>query len=174
MRDVCKIIGIKMSQAQYWTRKGVVKADITGHMTQGKTRLFSSTNLFEFFLVWELTRRGVKVIEAKSVVEKIRENFPSLVDHEPKYGLITWRTMADPLLVYFGKGFFVGSLHEIATKGIRNIWLWEEGPPGFLKDFQVRGFQEKLSVVLQYYISALVVNLEALRLDLVKRLKEVG
>jgi DNA-binding transcriptional MerR regulator len=173
MRDVCEIVDIKMSQAQYWTRKGVVKPDISGTTTQGIPRLFSMRNLFEFFLARELTRLGIGVIEVRDVLEEIRKLPPSMLEQHADEN-VNWRLLVDPLLVYFRKGFFLGTLHEIDIKGVRHIFLWEEPPPKFLEDFQVRGFEMKVSVVVQYYNSAMVVNLEALRRELTKRLQEVG
>lgn len=171
MKDVCKIVGIKMSQAQYWTRKGVVKADITGPTSQGKPRFFSLMNLFEFSLARELTKRGIEVIDARNVLEQIRKK--SLLEHQPKE-LMTWRVMVDPLLVYFGSAFFLATLHEAATKGVATIWFGKPPPPRFMEDFRVVGFGEKIAVIVQYYPSALIVNLETVRRNLVKRLQEVG
>ncbi len=172
MKDVCKIVGAKMSQAQYWTRLGVVKAEVTGPTTQGKARLFSLNNLFEFSLVQELTKRGIEAIDTKDVLEQIRKT--SLLEQKPKE-LMTWRVMVDPLLVYFGKGFLLGTFHDIGTKGVPNIFFWgEPPPPKFNEDFRVGSFGEKISVILQYYPSALIVNLETLRRNLVRRLGEVA
>ncbi len=170
INQVCKTIGLKMSQAQYWTRLGVIQADVTGPTSQGKARLFSIRNLFEFSLVRELTKRGIHASDTKVVLEKIREIFPEL-DQGAKYELITWRTMKDPYLVHFGEGFFLASLLDMETKGVPDLWIGGESPPRkFLEEFGVRGFGGKISVVLQYYPSVLIMNLETLRSDLVNRL----
>lgn len=171
-KDVLKIVDIKMSQLQYWTRLGVVKADIRGPTSQGKARLFSPMNLFEFSLVRELTKRGVAAIDTKDILEKVRESFPSFIDEEPKYELITWRTITDLWLVYFGKAFFLENLLDMETKGVSHIWFKEQPPSEFMTHIQIHGFSMKVSVVLQYYDYALVLNLENLKLSLKKRLQE--
>jgi hypothetical protein len=175
MKDVCKIADIKMSQAQYWTRLSIVEADITGPTTQGKARLFSLKNLFEFSLVRELTKRGVEAIATKGVLEKVRESFLSSADLKIKLESIAWRLITDPLLVYFGKSFFLGNLVDIGAKGVPYIWFGEEPPPPeFMKVFNAVGFGEKISLLAQHYASLVIVNLETLRDDLMKRLQEMG
>jgi DNA-binding transcriptional MerR regulator len=174
VKDVCKIVGIKMSQAQYWTRLEAINPDITGPTTQGKARLFSLRNLFEFALMKELTKRGIGVTDAKDILEKIRENYPSLMDEGSKYELITQRTLADPLLVYFGNAFFLGNFLDMETKGIRQTWFGEPPPPRFLEDLRVRGLGEKLTVILYYYPSAVLLDLATIRRDLLERVKAQG
>jgi DNA-binding transcriptional MerR regulator len=174
IKDVCKIVGIRMNQAQYWTRLKVINPDITGPTNRRKARLFSQKNLFEFSLMKELTKHRVRAKDVKEILAKIRESYPSLIDTGVKNELITYRTLRDPLLVHFRNAFFLGSYLDMKTKGIRHIWFGEPPPPKFLEGIRVKGLGEKLTVILHYYPSAVLLNLETIRRDLLKRVKAKG
>jgi hypothetical protein len=172
MKDVCRLTEITMPQGQYWTRLNIVEADITGATSQGRARLFSLKNLFEFALVHELTTKGIEVRQTSAIIKEIPRDF--LKDLESKPQQRTLRLLVDPLMIHYGEGpesgFFFTTHLEISTKGeSKRFWFGQSPPGGLIRDLQhVKGF-EKVGVILQHFPSAIIVNLETMRRRLLER-----
>ena len=126
MWNVCRLADIKMPQGQYWTRLSIVEAEITGAMSQGRARLFSLKNLFEFALIRELTSKGIEVRNTKPIIQEIPPAF--LRNLESKGQQRTYRLLYDPLLIHYGEGsesgFFFTTHLEFSTKGeSKRFWF---------------------------------------------------
>jgi len=174
MKDVCRLVEIKMPQSQYWTRLNIVDAEITGATSQGRARLFSLKNLFEFALIRELTSKGIEVRDTKAIIKEIPQDFLKKLESEPQQR--TYRLLVDPLLIHYGEGsksgFFFTTHLEISTKGERaRFWFGQPPPADLIRDLQhVKGF-EKVGIILQHFPSAIMVNLETIRRRLLERVK---
>lgn len=172
MKDVCRLAEIKMPQGQYWTRLRIVEADITGATSQGRARLFSLKNIFEFTLIRELTNKGIEVRNTKAIIKEIPQDFLKILESEPQTRIL--RLLVDPLLIFYGEGsesgFFFTTHLEISTKGEKKrFWFGQSPPADLIRDLQhIKGF-EKVGIILQHFPSAIIVNLETIRRKLLER-----
>lgn len=177
MKDICRLAAIKMPQGQYWLRLGIMEAEITGATSQGRPRLFSLKNLFEFSLIRELTNKGIEVRDTKAIIKEIPKDFLKNLDSKPQQR--TYRLLIDPLLIHYGEGsesgFFFTTHLEISTKGeSKRFWFGQSPPEDLIRDLQhVKGF-ERVQVILQHFSSAIILNLETTRRRLLERVNAEG
>jgi len=125
-KDICRICEIKVNQAQYWTRLGIIEADITGATTQGKARLFSFKNLIEFAVARELFQGGLEVKMVRPALLASRANHKAF-----------WETPTapidnvdvQPIILLFGNAVTATTFKKLEELGLTSIDFPAEYPP---------------------------------------------
>ena len=69
-KEVCQRTEIKMSQFQYWVKTGLVDPDISGRLSQGKTRLFSEEAMEKIQRIKNLLDNGMRLEYIRTHKEK--------------------------------------------------------------------------------------------------------
>jgi len=172
MRDVCRIVKIKMNSAQYWVRIGIIEADVTGHMPQGKARKFSKKNLIEFAITSELNKQGIEALKVKLVLNAILSEVPDFYEGA-RSELEAGRELHDLFLIHFGIGFCLRTFLDLQTKGVGKIRIYEarEILPDFVDAVNEHsGISGKLAAITRYYPTARLVNLESIKLAVLQQL----
>jgi len=83
-KSIAEITGLIDRQVQFYTEQGVITPEIDLGQGRGKTRLYSSHNLFQFGIIKELVDFGLTVHKVKFIIEFLDttayREFPGVFD----------------------------------------------------------------------------------------------
>jgi DNA-binding transcriptional MerR regulator len=73
-KQVAEITEIKPSSIAFYTNQGFVKPDIADPKGRGTTRRYSEENIFEFLLIKELGKYGIKLSTINFILSKTKKD----------------------------------------------------------------------------------------------------